>query len=66
VIACSCHVVVAEQSIREGQQVIRAVVERLHVDFNINHSTVQVEVAGHEANEMYCTPRPGARKPPCG
>ena len=26
VIACSCHIVVAEQSIREGQQVLRAVV----------------------------------------
>jgi cobalt-zinc-cadmium efflux system protein len=65
VIACSCHVVVAEQSIRDGQQVIRAVVERLHVDFDINHSTVQVEVAGHEANEMYCTLRAGAKQPPC-
>ena len=52
VIACSCHIVVAEQSIREGQQVLRAVVERLQGDFDINHSTVQVEVAGHEANEM--------------
>jgi cobalt-zinc-cadmium efflux system protein len=65
VIACSCHVVVAEQSIREGQQVIRAVVEKLHVDFDINHATVQVEVAGHEANEMYCTLRAGAKQPPC-
>lgn len=65
VIACSCHVVVAEQSIREGQQVIRAVVDRLHVDFNINHSTVQVEVEGHESNEMYCTLRAGAKQPPC-
>ncbi len=65
VIACSCHVIVAEQSIREGQQVIRAVVDRLHVDFNINHSTVQVEVEGHESNEMYCTMRAGAKQPPC-
>lgn len=65
VIACSCHVVVAEQSIREGQQVIRSVVDRLHVDFDINHSTVQVEVEGHESNEMYCTLRAGAKRPPC-
>jgi cobalt-zinc-cadmium efflux system protein len=64
-IACSCHIVVAEQSIREGQQVLRAVAERLHADFNINHSTVQVEVAGHESNEMYCTLRAGAKQPPC-
>ena len=26
VVACSCHIVVAEQSIREGQQVVREVV----------------------------------------
>ncbi|HEX4000184.1 MAG TPA: cation diffusion facilitator family transporter [Pirellulales bacterium] len=65
VIACSCHIVVAEQSIREGQQVIRSVVDRLHVEFNINHSTVQVEVEGHESNEMYCTLRAGAKRPPC-
>jgi hypothetical protein len=56
---------VAEQSIREGQQVIRAMVEKLNLDFNINHSTVQVEVEGHEANEMYCTLRAGAKQPPC-
>jgi cobalt-zinc-cadmium efflux system protein len=65
VVACSCHVVVAEQSIREGQQVLRAVVDRLHVDFNINHSTVQVEVEGHDSNDMYCSPRAGERRPPC-
>src|SRR5213592_105067 len=29
VVACSCHIVVAEQSIREGQQVLRAVVRDL-------------------------------------
>ncbi len=29
VIACSCHIVVAEQSVREGQQVLRAVVHEI-------------------------------------
>jgi len=59
VVACSCHVVVAEQSIREGQQVLRAVAEELAHHFHINHTTVQIEVEGCEANEMYCTVRPG-------
>ncbi|HWE01534.1 MAG TPA: cation diffusion facilitator family transporter [Tepidisphaeraceae bacterium] len=58
VVACSCHVVVAEQSIREGQQVLRAVAEELAHHFRINHTTVQIEVEGCQANEMYCTVRP--------
>ena len=55
VIACSCHVLVAEQTIREGQQILRLVVDELSHQFGINHTTVQVEVEGHDANEMYCT-----------
>ena len=54
VVACSCHIVVAEQSVREGQQVLRAVVERLRRVFDITHTTVQVEVEGCESNDMYC------------
>jgi len=54
VVACSCHVVVAEQSVREGQQVLRAVVEDLKRRFRITHTTVQVEVEGCEDNDMYC------------
>ncbi len=57
VVACSCHIVVAEQSIREGQQVRRAVTEELEHHFHINHTTLQVEVEGCEANDMYCTVR---------
>jgi cobalt-zinc-cadmium efflux system protein len=55
VVACSCHVVVAEQSIREGQQVLRAVVSMMERRFRIAHTTVQVEVEGCEPNDMYCT-----------
>ena len=44
VIACSCHIVVAEQSIRDGQQVRAAVEAELQKRFHINHSTLQVEV----------------------
>jgi cobalt-zinc-cadmium efflux system protein len=54
-IACSVHVLVAEQSIREGQQVLMAVVEELRHHHKIGHATVQIEVAGHCSNEMYCT-----------
>jgi cobalt-zinc-cadmium efflux system protein len=54
VIACSCHIIVAEQSVREGQQVLRAVVDALNVRFRITHTTVQVEVEGCEDDDMYC------------
>jgi cobalt-zinc-cadmium efflux system protein len=54
VVACSCHILVAEQSIREGQQVLRTVVRDIEHRFHITHTTVQVEVEGCDANDMYC------------
>ena len=54
VVACSCHILVAEQSVREGQQVLRAVVGELKEHFHFTHTTIQVEVEGCESNEMYC------------
>lgn len=60
VVACSCHIVVAEQSIREGQQVLRAVIHDLEHGFHISHTTVQVEVEGCDATDMYCGPRQAA------
>lgn len=57
VVACSCHIVVAEQSIREGQQVLRAVVHDIEHRFHITHTTVQVEVEGCDPSDMYCTGR---------
>ncbi len=54
VIACSCHIVVAEQSIRQGQQVVRGVVNDIERHFHITHTTVQVEVEGCEPNDLYC------------
>ena len=54
VVACSCHILVAEQSIRDGQQVLRAVVHDIEHQFHITHTTVQVEVEGCDANDMYC------------
>jgi len=60
VVACSCHIVVAEQSIREGQQVMRAVVQDIERRFHITHTTVQVEVEGCEPDDLYCR---GVRPP---
>ena len=40
-IACSCHIVVAEQSIRDGRRVLRAVAGELAERFRINHSTIR-------------------------
>jgi cobalt-zinc-cadmium efflux system protein len=46
IIACSCHITVGEQSLRSGQDVLRAVNEELEHHFGISHSTIQVEVEG--------------------
>ena len=54
VIACSCHVVVAEGSIRDGQQVVRTVVQNIEHRFHITHTTVQMEVERCEPNDLYC------------
>jgi cobalt-zinc-cadmium efflux system protein len=54
IIACSCHVLVAEQSIRDGEQVVRALKHQLDHDFHITHTTIQVEVEGCEEDDMYC------------
>ena len=55
IIACSCHIVVTEQTVSSGQQVLRTVAEVLHERFRVAHTTIQVEVDGCEADELYCT-----------
>jgi cobalt-zinc-cadmium efflux system protein len=62
VVACSCHIVVTEQSIREGQQVLRAVVHDIEHRFHITHTTVQVEVEGCEADDLYCVGQRAANR----
>lgn len=54
IIACSCHIRVGEQSIREGQNVLRAVNDVLNRQFKISHATIQVEVEGCDPDDMYC------------
>ena len=63
VIACSCHIMVAEQSVRSGQQVLRAVAAELERRFHINHTTLQVEVEGCEPNDMYCVMKASQHPP---
>jgi cobalt-zinc-cadmium efflux system protein len=58
IIACSCHILVAEQSVRSGQQVMQAVTDMMKQQFGITHATIQVEVEGCGPNEIYCTLRP--------
>ena len=62
VIASSCHIVVAEQTVRQGQQVVRAVARGMESQFDITHTTVQVEVEGCEPNDLYCVRPPPFRK----
>jgi cobalt-zinc-cadmium efflux system protein len=53
--ACCLHILVAEQSAREGQRIQQAVAETLAHDFHIAHSTIQVEVEGCGVNDLHCT-----------
>lgn len=66
VVACSCHIVVAEQSVREGQEVARAVVRGLEDRFHITHTTIQVEVEGCDPHDLYCERAVAARSAPRG
>jgi cobalt-zinc-cadmium efflux system protein len=56
-VCCSCHVMVNEQSVRSGENVLRAVTEELEHHFGIAHTTIQVEVEGCDPNDMYCVQR---------
>ena len=53
----SCHIMVDEQSVRSGENVLRAVTQELEHRFGIAHTTIQVEVEGCEPNDMYCVTR---------
>jgi len=53
----SCHIMVDEQSVRSGENVLRAVTEELEHRFGIAHTTIQVEVEGCDPNDMYCINR---------
>ena len=54
----SCHIRVSEQSVRSGEQILKAVAHMIIHDYGIAHTTIQVEVEGCDEQEMYCTLRP--------
>jgi cobalt-zinc-cadmium efflux system protein len=58
ILAASCHILASEQSIRSGEQILKAVAGKLRHDFGIGHTTIQVEVEGCDEDELYCTMRP--------
>jgi cobalt-zinc-cadmium efflux system protein len=58
VIAASVHIVVEEETIRGGQRVLKTVAAELQSRHRINHSTVQVELEGDCADDMYCCIEP--------
>ena len=50
-IACSCHILVAEQSVSDGQKILKDVAHMLEHDYKISHTTIQIEVencGGHD------------------
>jgi cobalt-zinc-cadmium efflux system protein len=61
-ICCSCHIMVNEQSVRSGENVLRAVTEQLGNNFGIAHTTIQIEVEGCDPNDMYCVQRAAAHE----
>ncbi|MCC6730727.1 MAG: cation transporter [Chthonomonadales bacterium] len=63
-LACSCHILVAGETVQRGQQVLRAVVDALQSGYGIAHSTVQVEAVGQEPTVTCCPiPAGSPRKP---
>jgi cobalt-zinc-cadmium efflux system protein len=57
IVACSCHIVVTEQTVSSGQQVLLAVAGMLRERFHVAHTTIQVEVEGCGRDELYCAIR---------
>jgi cobalt-zinc-cadmium efflux system protein len=54
-VACSCHIIVGDQSVREGQTVCQRVAEALRRQFQISHTTVQVESEGSCSEDPHCS-----------
>jgi cobalt-zinc-cadmium efflux system protein len=56
-ISLSCHVLVSDQSVRSGEQVLKTISHMVEHDFHISHSTIQLEVEGCEESAIFCTMR---------
>lgn len=53
-LACSCHIIVSEHTIKNGQQVIKMIIKKLESQFLVMHTTIQVEIEGCDPNDIYC------------
>lgn len=54
-IACTCHILVAEQTVSNGQKVQQKVAHLLEHNFKISHATIQIEVedcGGHDHSTL--------------
>jgi cobalt-zinc-cadmium efflux system protein len=54
-IACSCHILVAEQKVSSGQKIMQKVAHMLEQDFKISHTTIQIEIedcGGHNHSTL--------------
>jgi cobalt-zinc-cadmium efflux system protein len=60
-IASSCHVLVEEQSASNCEAILKSVTHELEHHHGINHSTIQVEVEGCEAEDPLCSQQPEGR-----
>jgi len=60
-IASSCHVLVQEQSATNCETILKSVTQELKHRHGINHSTIQVEVEGCEAEDPLCSQQPEGR-----
>ena len=60
-IASSCHLLVKEQSGSDCKAVLKSVAHELEHRHGINHSTIQVEVEGCEAEHPLCSQQPEDR-----
>lgn len=50
-VACSCHIVIADQNVSVSQNILKEVAHELEHDFKISHTTIQIEVedcGGHD------------------
>jgi cobalt-zinc-cadmium efflux system protein len=54
-VACSCHIIVGQQTVREGQTICQSVAGALRERFQIGHTTVQVESEGSCADDPNCS-----------
>lgn len=54
-IACSCHIVVAERSVSDGQRIQQTIASMLSDRYGITHSTLQIETDACPPDAIFCS-----------